>query len=68
MGAVGPQGGGLDPHLATSALGATVAGATTHGVGRAAIAYMERGTEISGDELRSVFDEAAFAWKNKDDE
>jgi GTP-binding protein Era len=57
--------GGQIAHLATSALGATIAGATTYGVGRAAIAYMERGAELTSDELRSVFDEAAFAWRGQ---
>lgn len=56
--------GGQVAHIATSALGATVAGATTHGVGRAAIAYMERGAELSADELRAAFDEGAFEWRD----
>jgi uncharacterized protein (DUF697 family)/GTP-binding protein EngB required for normal cell division len=57
--------GGQIAHLATSALGATVAGATTHGVGRAAMAYMERGAEVTADELRAAFDEGAFEWRNQ---
>lgn len=56
--------GGQVAHIATSALGATVAGATTHGVGRAAIAYMERGAEVTVDELRSAFDQGAFEWRD----
>lgn len=57
--------GGQIAHIATSALGATVAGATTHGVGRAAMAYMERGAEVTADELRAAFDEGAFEWRNE---
>lgn len=57
--------GGQIAHLATSALGATIAGATTHGVGQAAVAYMERGAEVTADELRAAFDEGAFAWRNQ---
>ncbi|TVQ88808.1 MAG: DUF697 domain-containing protein [Deltaproteobacteria bacterium] len=56
--------GGQIAHIATSALGATVAGATTHGVGRAAVTYMERGAELTVDELRSAFDEGAFEWRD----
>jgi uncharacterized protein (DUF697 family) len=57
--------GGQIAHLATSALGATVAGATTYGVGQAAITYMERGAAVTSEELRSVFDEAAFTWRGQ---
>ncbi len=55
--------GGQVAEVAASALGATVAGAATFGVGRAAIAYMQNGAEISAGELRDVFDQAAGAWK-----
>lgn len=57
--------GGQIAHIATSALGATVAGATTYGVGRAAITFMERGAEVSPDELRAAFDAGAFQWRNE---
>ncbi|MFK7928435.1 MAG: DUF697 domain-containing protein [Myxococcota bacterium] len=56
--------GGQIAHVATSALGATIAGATTYGVGRAAIVFMENGAEITGDELRAAFDAGAIHWKN----
>jgi uncharacterized protein (DUF697 family) len=57
--------GGQIAHLATSAIGATIAGATTYGVGRATITYMEKGAEVSADELREAFDSAAFQWRNE---
>lgn len=57
--------GGQIAHIATSALGATIAGATTYGVGRAAIVFMERGAEITGDELRAAFDAGAVQWKDE---
>ena len=59
--------GGQLGEIAGSAVGATVAGATTFGVGRAAVAYMEelqKGAAISPDELREVFDASAFAWRD----
>jgi ABC-type phosphate transport system substrate-binding protein len=45
-----------------------VASAATYGVGRAAVAYMqnmEKGNQLSGDELRKIFDAEAFAWKDR---
>ena len=50
-------------HLATSALGASVAGATTYGVGKATVAWMQSGPEMTGEQLRQVFDAAAFAYQ-----
>lgn len=50
--------------LAASALGATIAGAATYGVGKAAVAYMGRNS-ITGSELRQVFDTEAGAWKDR---
>ena len=55
--------GGQIVTVATSALGATVAGATTYGVGKAAIAFLQRDGKITGAELRDVFDAEAFAWR-----
>jgi GTP-binding protein Era len=54
--------GGQVITVATSALGATIAGATTYGVGKAAIAFMQRGGEMTGAELRDVFDAEAFEY------
>lgn len=56
--------GGQVAEIAASALGATVAGAATFGVGRAAVVYMQRGAEMTPAELRSVFDIAARQWKD----
>jgi uncharacterized protein (DUF697 family)/GTP-binding protein EngB required for normal cell division len=50
--------------LAIGALGATVAGATTYGVGHAAVAFMQRGGKMNGVELREVFDAQAFNYKD----
>jgi len=59
--------GGQVVAVATSALGATVSGATTFGVGKAAVAFMERGGSITGTEIREIFNLQAFAWKTSDD-
>lgn len=56
--------GGQVVQVAISALGATIAGATTYGVGKAAVAFIQRDGNISGDELRDIFDAEAFAWKD----
>jgi len=60
--------GGQVVQVAISALGATVAGATTYGVGKAAVRFIQRDGDMTGDELRSIFDEEAFAWKNSQKE
>ena len=56
--------GGQIVSLATSALGATVAGGTTYGVGKAAVAFMQHGS-LSGAELRVVFDREATAYRTQ---
>jgi len=55
--------GGQIAELAVSALGATIASATTYGVGRAAVGFMQRDQKITGTELRDIFNEAAFAYR-----
>lgn len=55
--------GGQVAELAVSALGATIAGAATYGVGRAAVAFMQRDQRLTGSELREIFNTAAFAWR-----
>ena len=57
--------GGAVAEIAASALGATIAGATTYGVGKAAVAYMGKNRQISGAELRQVFDAEASSWKER---
>ena len=60
--------GGQLGELAASALGATVAGASTYGVGRAAVYYMAgaaRGEPPGGGALREVFDREAFAYRDQ---
>lgn len=56
--------GGQALLIATSALGAVISGATTFGVGRATVAYMERQGTISGPELRDIFDAEAGSWRD----
>lgn len=54
--------------LATSALGASLASAATWGLGKAAVAFLARraagAADLSGDELRAVFDAEAFQYKD----
>lgn len=57
--------GGHFGEVAASALGASLASASTYGVGRAAIQYMENveaGVELTGSELKEVFDKFAASW------
>ncbi len=60
--------GGQIVTVATSAIGATVAGATTYGVGKAAVLFMQRGGKVTGAELRDVFDASAFEYRGADGE
>jgi GTP-binding protein Era len=60
--------GGQVGELAATALGASVAAASTYGVGRAAIRYLEaaaKGQTPTGGELREVFDEAATLFRRE---
>jgi GTP-binding protein Era len=57
--------GGQVVQVAVSALGATIAGATTYGVGHAAVAFVQRDGKISAEEIREVFDARAFAYKDE---
>lgn len=47
------------------AVSAMVAGATTYGVGKAAVAYFQSGKKLDGNDLRLLFDVAAFDWKRR---
>lgn len=47
------------------ALGSVVAGASTYGVGKAAVAWMQRGGKIEVDALRNIFDLAAWDYKKR---
>jgi GTP-binding protein Era len=55
--------GGQVVTVATSALGASIAAATTYGVGKAAVAFMAGGGKLSGAELREVFDAEAERYR-----
>ncbi|RME27769.1 MAG: DUF697 domain-containing protein, partial [Deltaproteobacteria bacterium] len=57
--------GGAVAELAASSLGATIAGATTYGVGKAAVAYMGRNLRMTGPELRAVFDAEATRYRQE---
>lgn len=57
--------GGAVAEMAASALGATIAGAATYGVGKAAVAYMAKDQRMTGAELRGVFDAEASKWKEQ---
>lgn len=57
--------GGAVAEIAASALGATIAGAATYGVGKAAVSYMGKNKQMSGAELRAVFDAEATRWKER---
>ncbi|MFT4979555.1 MAG: GTP-binding protein Era [Myxococcota bacterium] len=59
--------GGQLAELAVSALGATIASATTYGVGRAAVAFMQRDKNLTGSQIREIFDTAAFSYKSSPD-
>jgi GTP-binding protein Era len=60
--------GGQVVTLATSALGATIASATTYGVGKAAVAFLQRDGRMTPAELRDVFDAEAIAWRDREGE
>ena len=47
------------------AFSAAIAGATTFGIGRAAIQFFKSGQKVDGDTLRMVFDAAAFEYKRR---
>lgn len=47
------------------AVGAAVAGGTTYGVGKAAVAWFQSGRTIESDALRTVFDAAAWQYKQR---
>lgn len=55
--------GGQVVQVATSALGASLAGATTWGVGKAAVAFFESDLPLDGVALREIFDVEADQWQ-----
>lgn len=56
--------GGQVVHLFTSGLGASISAATTYGVGKAAIAFVQSGGKIDGSMLREVFNAEAFKYRD----
>lgn len=59
--------GGQFTTVATSALGATIAGATTYGVGKAAIAFLQNDGKLTGAQIRDIFDAEAFGYHERVD-
>lgn len=60
--------GGQIAEAAASALGASIASASTYGVGRAALAYMQRtarGAAMSAAELGEIYEISAAAWREE---
>jgi len=55
--------GGQIVHVATSALGASISAAATWGVGKAGVAFIQSGGELTAQALRDVFDAEAFRWR-----
>lgn len=47
------------------AVSASIAGATTYGIGKATVAWLQSGRKLEGDALRGVFDLAAVGWKTQ---
>lgn len=65
--AAGWMPGGQVATVATSALGATIAGATTYGVGKAAIAFLLDDGRLTGARIREIFDSEAFGYHERVD-
>jgi GTP-binding protein Era len=55
--------GGQIVTVALSGIGAVISGATTYGVGRATVAFLQRDGKMTGAELRDVFDAGAFQYR-----
>ncbi len=60
--------GGQVITVALSGLGAVIAGATTYGVGKATVTFLQREGKMTGAELRDVFDAGAFEYRQRQDE
>jgi GTP-binding protein Era len=58
--------GGQVAQAAIAGLGGAIAAATTYGVGKAALRFMQSERALTGDELREVFDAEAFTWRTRD--
>lgn len=57
--------GGQVVSVAVSGIGAAIASASTYGVGKATVAFLSRSGEMSGAELREVFDAQAFEFRSR---
>ncbi|MCB9698121.1 MAG: DUF697 domain-containing protein [Alphaproteobacteria bacterium] len=59
--------GGQIVTVAVSGIGAVISGATTYGVGRATVTFLQRDGKMTGAELRDVFDASAFEYRQQAD-
>ena len=59
--------GGQVLTVATSALGATIAAASTYGIGKASVAWLTKEGRITPAELRDVFDAEAVRYRDEHD-
>lgn len=58
--------GGQLVTVAISGIGAVISGATTYGVGKAAVLFLQRDGKVTAAELRDVFDASAFEYQKTD--
>lgn len=58
--------GGQVLTVAVSGIGAMISAATTYGVGKAAVAFLQREGTMSASELRDVFDASAFEYRQRE--
>jgi GTP-binding protein Era len=58
--------GGQIVTVAVSGIGAMIAAATTYGVGKATVAFLQKDGGMSGAELRDVFDASAFEYRQRE--
>ncbi|MEQ1569600.1 MAG: DUF697 domain-containing protein [Myxococcota bacterium] len=58
--------GGQVLTVAVSGIGAVIASATTYGVGKATVVYLQRDGKVSGNELRDVFDAEAYEYRKRE--
>lgn len=58
--------GGQIAEGAILALGASVSAATTYGVGKAAVAWIQSGRTLDAGSLQAAFDAAAWTWRKRD--
>lgn len=58
--------GGQIITVAVSGIGAMISAATTYGIGKATVAFLQRDGGLTGAELRDVFDASAFEYRQRE--